>query len=280
MDCEYTPADASGSIFSDPQLGKCQVMTAAWHFFITTVVLLAATMSPLNAFKRRALPLKDVVPIACFFVGFLLLANVSLALNSVPFYQLAKMMTMPAVALLSFLLWNKRVSAPVLTTIVVITAGVILSGYEAATANGLGVIVAVAAFTVTALYQLWIAKKITELNVQPPQLLLNQAPAAVVLLLCILPFVDTIPDFATVDPRALFALFISGFLAAAINLSQFLIIGRTSALTFNVIGIAKNTVIVTAGWIMHGTILGWKDVVGALLALSGASAYSYLLLNN
>ena len=252
-------------------------MTAAWHFFVTTIVLLVATASPFRCFQRIRLPLKDVLPIACFFVGFLVLGNASLALNSVSFYQLAKMMTMPAVALLSFLLWNKKVTRSVLAAIVVITAGVLLSGYQSVATNGLGVSVAVAAFSVTALYQLWIAKQITELNVQPPQLLLNQAPTAVVLLLCILPSIDTVPNFATVDPRALAALFISGFLAAAINLSQFLIIGRTSALTFNVIGIAKNTIIVGAGWVLHGTILGWQDVVGALCALGGASAYSYFL---
>lgn len=265
------------SIFSDPQLAHCQITTAAWHFAVTTTVLFVATLPPFNLFQRVRLPTLEVLPIACFFVGFLVLGNLSLALNSVAFYQLAKMMTMPTVVALNFLLWKKFISIDILLTILISTVGVTISGFQSASTNMLGLIVAVAAFVVTALYQIWIGKKINDLNVSPPQLLLNQAPVAVLLLLCIVPFSDTLPELAAVQPRALWALFGSGFLAAGVNLSQFLIIGRTSALTFNVIGSAKNTIIISLGWWRTGQVLGWTEVVGAALALGGASAYSWLV---
>lgn len=79
-------------------------------------------------------------------------------------------------------------------SVVTVCFGVAVSNSQLDTTSFVGTAVAVAAFTITALYQIWIGKKITDLNVSPPQLLLNQAPVAVGLLLIIVPFVDTIPN--------------------------------------------------------------------------------------
>jgi hypothetical protein len=47
-----------------------------------------------------------------------------------------------------------------------------------------------------------------------------------------MPFIDTIPDFTLIAPRVLYTLLGPGILANLLNLAQFLIIGRTSTLTF------------------------------------------------
>ena len=70
--------------------------------------------------------------------------------------------------------------------------------------------------------------------VSSPQLLLNQAPISVLLLALLAPWFDTMPDVQKIPRDTLIALFFSGLAAASLNLSQFLIIGRMSALTFNV----------------------------------------------
>lgn len=79
--------------------------------------------------------------------------------------------------------------------------------------------------------QIRIGKKITDLKVDAPQLLLNQAPVSAGLLVS-MPFIDTIPDFTLIAPRVLYTLLGPGILANLLNLAQFLIIGRTSTLTF------------------------------------------------
>jgi solute carrier family 35 protein E3 len=92
--------------------------------------------------------------------------------------------------------------------------GLTNTGSGAAGTTALGASIAVAAFTVTAFYQVWIGKKIKDFNVSSPQLLLNQAPISVLILALMVPFFDTIPDVSLVPQETRIALFLSGFAAA------------------------------------------------------------------
>jgi solute carrier family 35 protein E3 len=63
----------------------------------------------------------------------------------------------------------------------------------------------------------------------------NQLLISMLLLAFLAPFFDTVPDVKHMPKDTLVALFLSGLGAAAsLNLSQFLMIGRMIALTFNV----------------------------------------------
>jgi solute carrier family 35, member E3 len=264
------------SVFTDPQFRKFQVGTAAWHFAATTVLLYVATLRPFSLFKPVGLALRDTLSISVLFVGFLVLGNLSLALNPVSFYQLAKILTTPTVVAINFLLFRKRIAYPLLSAIGVSCLGVAMTNVAGFSSNPLGTLVAVAAFIITAFYQIWIGKKVEELDIGAPALLLNQAPVSVILLLLLLPFTDTIPDFRTVEPKILATFIFSGVLAAGLNLSQFLIIGRTSALTFNVVSNAKNVIIILLGWYSVGHVPSMVDIMGVTMALGGAGAYSWL----
>ncbi|KIX97763.1 uncharacterized protein Z520_06541 [Fonsecaea multimorphosa CBS 102226] len=267
---------ANKIVFTDPQFRKFQIGTAAWHFTATTVLLYLSTLQPFHFFKPVRLAVRDILPLSTLFVGFLVLGNLSLALNTVSFYQLAKIMTTPTVVAINFVLFRKVLPTPLLLAILVSCLGVALTNVAMVTSNPTGTLVAVAAFVTTAFYQIWIGKKVAELDIGAPALLLNQAPLSVIMLLCLLPFTDTIPDFRTVDPKILATFLFSGVLAAGLNLSQFLIIGRVSAIAFNVVSNAKNVIIIALGWYTAGQAPSVKDVVGVMLALGGAGAYSWL----
>lgn len=215
-----------------------------------------------------------MLPICIFFAGFLLLGNLSLALNDVDFYQLAKIMTTPTVVALGYVLFRRTIPSSALLAVVITCFGVALVTAKSFHTNAMGTIVAIAAFTVTALYQVWIGKKIEELNVSPPQLLLNQAPVSVILLLVVAPFVDTVPDFSTVSSSVMLSLFCSGFVASLLNLSQFFIIGRTSTLAFNVVSQVKTILILGISWASTGKHLSLIEVLGVCMALGGAWAYA------
>lgn len=240
------------SVLSDSQLRQCQVLLAAWHFTATAILLFTATLPLFQVFQAVRLPIVRVLPISAFFTGFLLLGNLSLAYNPVGFYQLAKTMTTPTVVLLNFLLFRKTVSCQILASVVAVCFGVVLTNSQLAFSNQMGSIIATASFTVTALYQIWIGKMIVDFNVSAPQLLLNQAVVSVPILLAIAPFFDVVPDLSKslsfpnlrlneqtntviktgrISPGVAWAIVGSGVVASLLNLSQFLIIGRTSALT-------------------------------------------------
>ncbi|EKD12655.1 uncharacterized protein L3040_005240 [Drepanopeziza brunnea f. sp. 'multigermtubi'] len=263
-------------IFKDPQLKLMQISFAMWHFTCTTIVLGIASRAPFNLFVPVRLPFLQMIPLCSFFAGFLILGNLSLAYNSIGFYQLAKIMTTPCVAILQYFFLGKTVTGLTVAALASVCIGVGLTNTGAADTTSLGAAIAVAAFTITAFYQVWIGKKMADFKVSSPQLLLNQAPISVLLLCFVAPWIDTMPDLKAIPSDTLTALFFSGLAAAALNLSQFLIIGRMSALTFNVASNVKTIIILTYGWVSEGRLLTVKDALGIMLALGGATLYSQL----
>jgi solute carrier family 35 protein E3 len=131
-------------------------------------------------------------------------------------------MTTPCVALLQFLFLGKATSNLTIVSLAAVCIGVGLTttGSGAAGTTPLGASVAVAAFTVTAFYQVWIGKKIKDFGVSSPQLLLNQAPISVLILAFMVPF-DTIPDFSLIRQETRIALLLSGLVAALLVSDHF-----------------------------------------------------------
>jgi len=270
--------DTPNSVFSDKQLKACQVMVVMWHFTATTLVLFISTLRPFHAFKAVRLNIWNMLPVCGFFAGYVVLGNLSLTFNSIGFYQLSKVMTTPTVVFINFVLFRKYVTRYMLAAILATCIGVSFTINEAAKTQLFGVIIATLAFCSTALYQIWIGKKIEDFGVSPPQLLLNQAPISVCLLIPFVPFFDTIPDLSQVPTDILWSVGASGIMASMYNLSQFLIIGRTSALTFNIVSHLKTILILSIGWYSEGKILSGREWFGVLLALSGGWVYSHLAL--
>jgi len=58
-----------------------------------------------------------------------------------------------------------------------------------------------------------------------------------------------------------------------INYSQFMIIGRTSPLTFNIVGMAKITFVLVLSYFFEDASFSFIEVGGILLALSGTWLY-------
>lgn len=66
---------------------QCQISFAMWHFTCTAMVLWIASRPPFNLFVPVHLPFVQMIPLCIFFAGFLVLGNLSLAFNSIGFYQ-------------------------------------------------------------------------------------------------------------------------------------------------------------------------------------------------
>ena len=124
--------------------------------------------------------------------------------------------------MLQFIFLGKTISGLTIAALAAVCIGVGLTntGSGAGGTSALGASIAVAAFTVTAFYQVWIGKKIKDFNVSSPQLLLNQAPISVLILAFLVPFFDTMPDVTLIPKETMIALFLSG-LAAALLVSTF-----------------------------------------------------------
>lgn len=67
-----------------------------------------------------------------------------------------------------------------------------------------------------------------------------------------------------------------------VNVSTFLIIGRTSAITYNVVGHCKLSLVLFFGFLAFGNESGmtWFNFGGVFVALGGIVAYSYVMLKH
>lgn len=191
----FVPLLRLSSTLNDPQLRKSQISIAIWHFAATFLVLLTSTYRKWRLFKPVRLPVLKILPLSGFFACFLVLNNLSLANNPVGFYQLSKILTTPCVVFINFALFRKYISQDKLVAVLVTCVGVGLVSVESVRTNGIGTVIACAAFTTTACYQIWIGKKLGDLEVDAPQLLLNQSATAVWLLIPISFLFDVYPDF-------------------------------------------------------------------------------------
>lgn len=117
------------------------------------------------------------------------------------------------------------------------------------------------------------------------QLLLFQAPISTVLLMATLPFLhhpitQTLKDaFLTEDSTGLLvAIMISSLMAVLVNISTFLVIGRTSAITYNMVGHGKLALVLLCGHLFFdsGDTLGFGNMVGLVLTFIGILSYSHL----
>lgn len=125
-------------------------------------------------------------------------------------------MTTPVVALLQYIFLGKAVTPLTVFALAATCVGVGLTntGSGAAGTTVFGASIAIAAFTVTAFYQVWIGKKLKDFDVSSPQLLLNQAPIASIMLLFLVPFFDTLPSKDAIPRDTGIALILSGLVAA------------------------------------------------------------------
>lgn len=114
------------------------------------------------------------------------------------------------------------------------------------------------------------------------QLLSYQAPLSAAILLPLVPLFDNYKAIWAyrLSPLAAGAIGLSSLLALMVNISTFMIIGRMSALTYNVAGQAKMCLILIGGYILFDSKRGLSllNMTGVAIAIGGVIAYSFVKL--
>ncbi|KAL8984344.1 MAG: hypothetical protein Q9205_001670 [Flavoplaca limonia] len=269
------------AIFSDPAFKQCQVSFASFHFFVTALTLFVLSRPRLAMFTPEPVRIKTLLPLAVAMSLNVILPNASLQFSSVTFYQLARILLTPTVALINYIFYSTTIPRGAVYALIPACVGVgIVSYYDSkAPANPkvtstsiVGVIFAFSGVLASSLYTVWVSSYQKSLKINSMQLLYNQAPVGAVLLLYVVPWTD---NFWTVNHASVskwFLILLSGFFAMLINLSQFFIIGGAGPVSSTVVGHLKTCAIVTLGWISSGRSVGDKSIFGILLAIAGIVA--------
>ena len=69
---------------------------------------------------------------------------------------------------------------------------------------------------------------------------------------------------------------LSCLISVSVNFSTVLVIGKTSPVTYQVLGHLKTCLVLTFGYVLLHDPFSWRNIFGILVAIVGMVLYSYL----
>ncbi|CAK9154185.1 unnamed protein product [Ilex paraguariensis] len=247
------------------------------HFATTT--LMTAILRWLGYIQSSHLPISELLKFVLFANFSIVGMNVSLMWNSVGFYQIAKLTMIPVSCLLEVVFDKIRYSRDTKLSIAIVLLGVAVCTVTDVSVNGRGFIAALIAVWSTSLQQYYVHFLQRKYSLSSFNLLGHTAPAQAASLLLLGPFVDYWLTNKRVDAfdyntASLAFIIISCTIAVGTNLSQFICIGRFTAVSFQVLGHMKTILVLILGFIFFGKEgLNLQVVLGMVIAVIGMIWY-------
>ncbi|KAI7747106.1 hypothetical protein M8C21_006794 [Ambrosia artemisiifolia] len=251
-----------------------------FHFAVTALVGFVSNSTGYTTSKH--VPLWELLWFSIVANMSITGMNLSLMLNSVGFYQITKLSMIPVVCVMEWILHNKQYSKEVKTSVLVVVIGVGVCTVTDVKVNAKGFICACVAVFATSLQQISIGSLQTKYSIGSFELLSKTAPIQAISLLIFGPFIDfylsenLVSNYMkTISWGAILFILLSCSLAVFCNISQYLCIGRFSAVSFQVLGHMKTVCVLTLGWMLFDSELTFKNIMGMLVAVGGMVIYSW-----
>jgi len=199
----------------------------------------------------------------------------------VGFYQLSKLACIPFTVFIQTVFWHEQFSLRLKGSLVVLLCGIGYATVSDVLFNTLGAIFALLAVISTTLYQIWIGSKQRELEMSQFQVLHRVAPA--MSLWSALATVTTetglghhsVLDYAWTTPAGIFIL-LSCAAAVGVNLSTYILIRKTSPVTYLVVGHVKTLIVLSSGFLFFKNPISADNLLGLVVAFIGVCLYSYV----
>ncbi|XP_022760781.1 probable sugar phosphate/phosphate translocator At1g48230 [Durio zibethinus] len=220
-----------------------------------------------------------VIPISAFFASSLWFGNTAYLHISVAFIQMLKALMPVATFSMGVMCGTDKARCNVFLNMVLVSIGVVISSYGEIHFNMVGTV-----YQVTGIFAEALRLVLTQVLLQKKGLTLNPitslyyiAPCSFVFLFvpwCLLEK----PGMAISQIQFNFWIFFSNALSAlALNLSTFLVIGRTGAVTIRVAGVLKDWILIALSTVVfpESTITG-LNIIGYAIALCGVVLYNYI----
>lgn len=255
---------------------RFSVFLSFLHFATTAIGM--RLMLQAGQFQKNEAPLSGILPVAIGSLLSVAFMNLNLAYNSVGFYQLSKLACIPFTLMVQYLAYNQTVSTSVQLTLIPITFGVGYATVYDLSLNFWGFIFAVLAVVATALAQIFTNTYQKSLDCNALQLLYHTSPYIALGMLIMCPMFDDVHALAHYDYTwpAVFRIAISCLLALGVNISNYLVLGKTSPLTYQVLGHLKTVLILVLGFTVFAKPVDTRNLAGIMVAMIGVIAYTEL----
>ncbi|KAK8698593.1 hypothetical protein V6N13_114705 [Hibiscus sabdariffa] len=226
----------------------------------------------------RDLYLSSVVPIGALYSLSLWLSNSAYIYLSVSFIQMLKALMPVAVYSIGVLFKKEAFKTDTMANMLSISLGVAIAAYGEARFDTWGVILQLGAvaFEATRLVMIQILLTSKGISLNPITSLYYVAPCCLVFLL--VPWIYV--EFPVLKELSSFHFdFLifgtNSFCAFALNLSVFLLVGKTSALTMNVAGVVKDWLLIAFSWSVIKDTVTPINLFGYGLAFLGVAYYNH-----
>ncbi|KAL6571725.1 hypothetical protein OROHE_003368 [Orobanche hederae] len=238
--------------------------SGAVAFFLIRVI---KVVSPVN--MTLSIYATCVVPISAFFASSLWFGNTAYLHISVAFIQMLKALMPVATFVVAVLCGTDKLRWNVFLNMVLVSVGVVVSSYGEIHFNVIGTV-----YQVTGIFAEALRLVLTQVLLQKKGLTLNPITS----LYYIAPCSEKPAGMEASQIQFNFWIFFSNATCALLlNLSIFLVIGRTGAVTVRVAGVLKDWVLIALSTVVfpESTITG-LNIIGYAIALSGVVLYNYL----
>ncbi|XWS68394.1 hypothetical protein CRYUN_Cryun04dG0086300 [Craigia yunnanensis] len=254
--------------------------TTLTGFHFCTTALIGLVSNATGYTTKKTVPLWELLWFSIVANTSITGMNLSLMLNSVGFYQISKLSMIPVVCVMEWILHGKQYSSKVKIAVIVVVVGVGVCTVTDVKVNAQGFLCAFVAVLSTSLQQISIGSLQKKYSIGSFELLSQTAPIQALSLLLFGPFVDyfltgkLLASYKFSSAAFVFIL-LSCSLAVFCNISQYLCIGRFSAVSFQVLGHMKTVCVLTLGWLLFDSELTLKNILGMAIAVLGMVVYSW-----
>ncbi|GMY10441.1 UDP-xylose transporter 3-like [Fagus crenata] len=250
----------------------------SWHLLVTFCSLHVALW--MKMFEHKPFDPRAVMGFGILNGISIGLLNLSLGFNSVGFYQMTKLAIIPCTVLLEILFFRKIFSRTIQFSLVILLLGVGIATVTDLQLNALGSFLSLLAVITTCVAQIMTNTIQKKFKVSSTQLLYQSCPYQAITLFIVGPFLDGLLTNKNVfafkfTPQVLFFIVLSCLISVSVNFSTFLVIGKTSAVTYQVLGHLKTCLVLGFGYVLLHDPFCWHNILGILIAVVGMVLYSY-----
>lgn len=250
----------------------------SWHLLVTFCSLHVALK--MRFFEHKPFEQKTVIGFGILNGASIGLLNLSLGFNSVGFYQMTKLAIIPCTILLEILFFGKKFSKRIQFSLAVLLLGVGIATVTDVQLNALGSILSLLAIVTTCVAQIMTNTIQKKFKVSSTQLLYQSCPYQAGTLLITGPFLDGLLTDQNVfafkyTSQVVAFIILSCLISVSVNFSTFLVIGKTSPVTYQVLGHLKTCLVLAFGYVLLHDPFNWRNILGILIALIGMVLYSY-----
>uniref|UniRef100_A0A7C8ZEY6 Sugar phosphate transporter domain-containing protein n=1 Tax=Opuntia streptacantha TaxID=393608 RepID=A0A7C8ZEY6_OPUST len=250
----------------------------SWHLLVTFCSLHVALK--MKFFEHKPFERRAVLGFGILNGISIGLLNLSLGFNSVGFYQMTKLAIIPCTVFLETAFLNKKFSRSIQGSLGVLLLGVGIATVTDLQLNALGSFLSFLAVITTCVAQIMTNTIQKRYKVSSTQLLYQSSPYQAATLLISGPFLDKLLTNQNVfafkyTQQVLVFIILSCLISVSVNFSTFLVIGKTSPVTYQVLGHLKTCLVLAFGYMLLHDPFSWRNILGILIALMGMILYSY-----